>query len=293
MLKDESAGRARVESSSGYRNQPVLTVITPCLNAVGTISDTLRSVSRLAMVLREQGLALEHHVVDGGSEDGTLAVLDRYRSDHHFCCLTTGVAGGPYAAMNLGLSTARGQFTHVLNADDLIWDVPSYEALLQQGLARNAQILLGSIVYFKRPDCQVRSLWQVDSLPQDRELWKCQLRGGLHYPHPGFLARTELYCGEGFDTRYSLSADYKLMQTLLLRCTAGDVICVSEKPIVAMAEGGMTGRWRSIASGYYQLQAINRELGISAPAWRRYLAKLLVRSLSTPLHWFRPAARPG
>lgn len=267
--------------------------MTPCLNAVDTVGDTLRSVSRLAIVLREQGLALEHHVIDGGSRDGTLALLERYKSDHDFCRLTTGIAGGPYAAMNLGLSVARGQFTHVLNADDLIWDVPGYVALLQEGLARGAQVLMGSIVYFKRPGYRVRSLWQVSCLPQDRDRWKRQLRSGLHYPHPGFLARTDLYRAEGFDPRYSLSADYKLMQALLLRCTSLDVICVSEQPVVGMAEGGMTGGWRSIVLGYRQLRAINRELGISAPAWRRYLVKVWLRCLSAPLSWFKPAVRPG
>lgn len=293
MLNDQSVGRARVESPSSCGNLPVLTVITPSLNAVDTIGDTLRSVSHLAMALGDQGLALEHRVIDGGSRDGTLVVLERYQSEHAFCHLTTGIAGGPYAAMNLGLSLARGQFTHVLNADDLIWDVPGYVALLQRGLAREAQILLGSIVYFKRPGCRVRSLWHVRNLPYDRERWRRQLRRGLHYPHPGFLAKTEQYRREGFDLRYSLSADYRLMQALLLCCADSDEICVSEGPVVAMAEGGLTGGWRSIASGYYQLREINRELGINAPAWRRYLVKLLVRYLSVPLYWFKPVVRPS
>ena len=48
---------------------PSITVITPCLNAARTVAEALDSV-------RAQGYPrLEHVVVDGGSNDGTVEVL--------------------------------------------------------------------------------------------------------------------------------------------------------------------------------------------------------------------------
>ena len=49
---------------------PSITIVTPCLNAADTIEACLASV-------RSQGYPhLEHVVVDGGSTDGTLAILE-------------------------------------------------------------------------------------------------------------------------------------------------------------------------------------------------------------------------
>jgi glycosyltransferase involved in cell wall biosynthesis len=266
--------------SSRCGNYLLLSVITPCLNAVDTIGDTLLSIAQLSRLLQEQGLALEHLVIDGGSQDGTLELLKEYAYQHEYCTLIKDVGGGPYVAMNVGLAAAQAHFSHILNADDLIWDLPGYVALLQRGLLCNAQVLLASIVYFRRPDWSVRSVWMVDCPPTQSGQWHRQLLRGLHYPHPGFIARTPLYRAHGFDLRFSFSADYHLMQKLMLEVKCIDEVCCSEIPLVAMAEGGVTSNWRSILAGFFQLRAINRELGIHAPAGLRYLTKARRRFLA-------------
>ena len=272
--------QSRVESpvgSSAVDRHTVLTIITPCFNAAATIGDTLLSTSLVAGLLKRRGWDLEHHVIDGGSTDGTLELIRSFQKAHPFCHLTSPVQGGPYVAMNDGLNHASGYFTHILNADDLIWNVSAYVELVVRSVECGASFVLGSIVYFRRPSWAVRSCWLVEPLPLDRGHWKRALRRGLHYPHPGFIARTNLYQQQGFDPLFKLSADYKLMQSLLIDADDAAVICTSQAPIVAMAEGGLTGRWQSIVSGYWQLRAINRQLGIDAPAWRRYLHKIINR----------------
>jgi glycosyltransferase involved in cell wall biosynthesis len=87
---------------------PSITIVTPCLNAAGTLEECLRSV-------RDQGYPrLEHVVVDGGSSDGTLALLEaagdlRYISEPD--------EGRPDAA-NKGVRMATGEVIGFLNADD-------------------------------------------------------------------------------------------------------------------------------------------------------------------------------
>ncbi len=87
---------------------PSISIVTPCLNAVDTIAETLASV-------REQRYPhLEHIVVDGGSTDGTLELLERadgisYSSEPD--------EGRPDAA-NKGVSRASGELIGFLNADD-------------------------------------------------------------------------------------------------------------------------------------------------------------------------------
>jgi glycosyltransferase involved in cell wall biosynthesis len=87
---------------------PSISVITPCLNGRETIEECLASV-------RSQGYPdLEHIVVDGGSTDGTLDVLERADGIRWISEPDT---GRPDAA-NKGVRMASGEVIAWLNADD-------------------------------------------------------------------------------------------------------------------------------------------------------------------------------
>jgi glycosyltransferase involved in cell wall biosynthesis len=209
-------GRAQADTRPAERAQPLVTIITPCLNAVGTISETLMSVVQAQAVLQKDHWDLEHVLIDGGSTDGTEAVVARHAARYGFCRWTSNITGGPYAAMNVGLQQAGGCYAHVLNSDDLLLDPGAYAAFLQAGHLSRASVLLASIGYFRRPARRLRSLWLVDPIPASATEWQRQLTRGLHYPHPGFIAELGKYKQQSFDETYSLSADYKLMQSILL-----------------------------------------------------------------------------
>src|ERR1035438_2180503 len=53
---------------------PLVSIVTPCLNSERFIARTIESV------LGQDYPNIEYIVVDGGSTDGTLAILDRYRN---------------------------------------------------------------------------------------------------------------------------------------------------------------------------------------------------------------------
>ena len=275
-------GRAQPDTRPAERAQPLVTIITPCLNAVGTISETLMSVVQAQAVLQKDHWELEHILIDGGSTDGTETVVARHAARHGFCRWISNITGGPYAAMNVGLHQAEGRYAHVLNSDDLLLDSEAYAAFLQAGHRSKASVLLASIGYFRRPGRHLRSLWRVDPIPASAAEWRRQLARGLHYPHPGFIADTEIYRQHSFDENYSLSADYKLMQSILLAQSPEAPPMVSHCPLVAMAEGGATGNWKAVLQGWRQLDAINQELGIQASSIRRYGRKLKQRFRALP-----------
>jgi len=262
--------------------QPLITVITPCLNAVNTVTETVLSVLAASEALRRAGWELEHLIVEGGSMDGSADLVANHAARHAYCRVISTIRGGPYAAMNAGLRQARGRYTHVLNSDDLLLDPEAYASFVLEGYDKGATVMIASIGYFRRPDRQLRSLWVVAPIPATKAEWRQRLLRGLHYPHPGFISDTTIYRNEGFDERYSLSADYKLMQTILIETARPESTLICSQPLVAMAEGGATGNWKAIFKGRQQLAAINRELGIKASSVRRYWGKLRLRMRPLP-----------
>ena len=78
------------------------------MNAAGTIGETLGSV-------RAQDYAhVEHVVVDGGSTDGTLEILERRTA----CGYISEPDERPPDAANKGVAMTAGEVVGFLNADD-------------------------------------------------------------------------------------------------------------------------------------------------------------------------------
>ena len=92
---------------------PLVSIITPVLNRIETIEASLASVSN------QTYRPIEHIVVDGGSTDGTLEFVRKYRSPHPFHWISE-PDNGMYEAINKGLSLARGEVLAYLNSDDSI-----------------------------------------------------------------------------------------------------------------------------------------------------------------------------
>ena len=112
---------------------PFFTIITPTLNASGTLEETICSALG-------QGGESEHLIMDGGSADRTLEVA---RAFPH---LTVHSARdkGLYDAMNRGAFFARGEWLIFLQADD--WLPVGTLASYREAIAKNpnTEIVTGS-----------------------------------------------------------------------------------------------------------------------------------------------------
>jgi glycosyltransferase involved in cell wall biosynthesis len=97
---------------------PRLSVVTPALDQVRYIGETLDSVSRLTV-------DHEHLVIDGGSTDGTVELL-RDRDDPALTWISE-PDRGQTDAVNKGLRRATGDYVGWINADD---------AYVPEGVAR-------------------------------------------------------------------------------------------------------------------------------------------------------------
>jgi glycosyltransferase involved in cell wall biosynthesis len=95
---------------------PLITVITPVLNARKYIEECIGSV------LNQSYRRIEHIFVDGGSTDGTLEILVKYSSNYPGRVrFITGRDKSPEDAWNKGICGAQGQILGWLGADDVYY----------------------------------------------------------------------------------------------------------------------------------------------------------------------------
>ncbi len=88
---------------------PLVSIVTPCLNMAALLPEAIESV------LSQNYPHIEYQAVDGGSTDGTLEILERYRGRLAY---SSAPDRGPCDAAHKGLQRARGDILAWLNADD-------------------------------------------------------------------------------------------------------------------------------------------------------------------------------
>ena len=89
--------------------QPLVTIVTPCLNAAPFIARTVESV------LNQDYPHIEYIVMDGGSRDGTVETLEAWKDRVEY---VSAPDGGAADAINRGFQRSHGTVFGWLNADD-------------------------------------------------------------------------------------------------------------------------------------------------------------------------------
>lgn len=181
----------------------IITIITVAFNNAATIEDTVLSVAT------QSHLNTEHIIVDGGSTDGTLSIIERHKDK--LAIVVSEPDNGIYDAMNKGLQLASGEIIGLLNADDVYVD---------------GTVLSQVIAVFADPavDACFADLVYVDQNDPGRIIryWKsCDYRDGLFErgwmpAHPTFFVRRKVYEQHGgFDLSFPRQADFELTMRFL------------------------------------------------------------------------------
>jgi glycosyltransferase involved in cell wall biosynthesis len=220
-------------------------IITVTYNSASTIEETLRSVRSQA------GVQVEHIVVDGGSTDGTLDILQNYRAG--IAKLITGPDRGIYDAINKGIAAATGDVIGILHSDDIFAseDILADYARIFETAGCGA--VYADLVYVKR-DNPARITRRWTSGPY---------RAGAFFhgwmpPHPTFFAKADLYRTIGvYSLRLRTAADYELMLRFIHKHRIS--LCYLPRVAVKMRTGGASNE--SLAARFNA----NRE---DREAWR-------------------------
>ena len=127
-------------------------IITPNYNGERFLEETLKSVIQQ----RVDGIDLEYIVVDGGSSDGSYAILEKYRDEIDTLIIEKDT--GPANAINKGLAIATGDIIAWLNADDVYYPGTLKRAQQTIGHAPNAAFCFGACTIVNEKGEESRSM---------------------------------------------------------------------------------------------------------------------------------------
>jgi glycosyltransferase involved in cell wall biosynthesis len=174
--------------------QPLVSIVTPSLNQGAYLEATIRSVAE------QDYPRVEHVVVDGGSTDETLAVLER----HPHVRWVSEPDDGQSDAINKGFRLARGEIFGWLNADDLY--LPGAISTAVEALVRTgAGLVHGG---WRHIDEAGRTLKDVPPVAFDYER-QLERANGVAQP-AAFFTREAFEAVGGLDPSYRYAMDYEL-----------------------------------------------------------------------------------
>lgn len=169
-----------------------ISVITVCWNCVGEIEKTLKSV------LAQTYSNIEYIVIDGASTDGTLDIINRYKSK--ISILVSEPDKGIYNAMNKGVKLATGKWCIFMNAGDkFVSDNVVSEMFAPNSPKDSTKVYYGNTTYVYE-DGTKQSLKAAPVYPI---IQRCQ-----PYCHQSAFFNIEDKRSPFFDEQYKIVSDY-------------------------------------------------------------------------------------
>lgn len=248
-----------------------LSVVTACYNSVRTVGDTIGSVSSQTYP------EIEHVLVDGGSTDGTLDVIEARRGANSR--LIPGPDKGIYDALNKGVAASSGDIIGFLHADDIYAGDDVISRVVEEFRSDTRDAVYGNVAFVRRDDIdRVVRVYDSGRFRPSRIAW------GWMPAHPAlFLSRRIFDRFGSFKTDYTIAADFEFVARIF--SAPGFNYRYLPEVLIKMRMGGISTKgWRSTLTLNKEVLRACRENGINS----NYL-KILSKYPAKALEFLFPA----
>jgi len=207
---------------------PLVSIITTVLNNKETVEDAIKSV------LGQSYKNIEYIIIDGGSTDGTVKIINKYRD--RISKFISEKDRGVYDGMNKGIRMASGEIIGILNSDDIYARDNVIEEVVKVMEKNNVDCCWGDLVYVDAKDTnKIIRHWK------SSEYEPGKFKKGWMPPHPTFFVRRWVYEKYGrFNLDFPISADYELMLRFLEKYKIRS--CYIPQVMVKMRVGGQSNK---------------------------------------------------
>lgn len=170
-----------------------VSIITVVYNGAKTIEQTIKSV--LAQTYKN----IEYIIIDGGSDDGTQQIVDKYSDFINY--FVSEMDDGIFDAMNKGIRKATGDIIGIINSDDW-YACDAVENVIRCFAQEDVEVVYGNSINVYSDGKQRKGIME----PLETIWYK------MIIPHPTVFVKRNIYERLGaFCLQYRLGADYELL----------------------------------------------------------------------------------
>lgn len=211
-----------------------VTVVTAVLNDAGHIEQTILSV------ISQTDIEIEYIIVDGGSKDGTLELIGKYKDN--ISLLISEPDRGVYDAMNKGIKYSTGDFVYFINSGDVLLNPSILSKIKLEELKEKNAIIYGNVIV---------AYGNIEALEKPRPFFNSKMKfKGIGICHQSMFFPGELIRNEKYDLSYNIAADYDLAYRLWRKGT----VFLYKDITIAKYDWG-----KGISSNPYKLLDVYRE----------------------------------
>lgn len=179
----------------------IISIITVVKNDKENILKTLKSITS------QKNNLVEYIVIDGGSKDGTLNVIKKYKKKIDLVISKNDK--GIYYAINKGIKLAKGELIGFCNSGDIIYP-GSIKIILNNFSKKKLDILFATVKRNYRGGVVIKSGFNINRIFYNFDFATSH--------STGFYMKREIHNEVGlYDTKFKLSADYDMYLRLVLK----------------------------------------------------------------------------
>ncbi len=189
------------------KNNPLVTIVTATYNLIK--NDRKEAFIRALESVRNQTYKnIEHIVIDGASDDGTVELIKEY-SDKSWIKYISEPDTGLYDAMNKGAMLAKGEYILFLNSDDY------YSG--EKGIEKSIEAIEKTNADYSYTDCKImnadgsRNKSHLHNKPDFSKIFT-----DMPFCHQTLMVKTNIFRELGmFDLTYKSAGDYEFVLRLV------------------------------------------------------------------------------
>lgn len=194
MIKEGGKRINNISRISSEEN-PLVSVITVVLNGEKYLEQTIKSV------LEQSYGNIEYIIIDGGSTDGTLQIIQKYNEsiDYWISRPDNGIS----SAFNFGIEKANGVIIGMINSDD--WYEPdAVLKMINSYKSVNPDLICGAARFWQKNEKVIIS---------HSDIKKIKRETSIH--HSTVFIKKNIYDAYGgFDVNYKYAMDYEFLLRL-------------------------------------------------------------------------------